>query len=122
MNQVLLVFLGGGLGTICRYGIGKWLTTSAETDFPFGTFIANILACLLLGYFISILSKNEIHPGWSLLLATGFCGGFSTFSTFALEKYNLFASGHHILALSYIGASMIAGLIAIFIGIKLGTF
>ena len=83
MKQLLLVFIGGGFGSVLRFVIGKWLNNT-ENGIPYGTFAANILGSLLIGIILGLAAKNEtLSQGQTLLLATGFCGGFTTFSTFA---------------------------------------
>jgi len=119
MYNLLLVFLGGGLGSLCRYAIGQYLTS--ESPFPLGTMIANLLACLVLGVLLGFQLKDNLHQNHSLLLMTGFCGGFSTFSTFSSESLNLFQNNQVGTALIYIGASIILGLLAVYIGYKVQT-
>ena len=114
----ILVFLGGGLGSLFRYGIGLYFSTY-ETDFPYGTFVSNFLACLILGVLIGIQLKENLQPQHALLFMTGFCGGFSTFSTFSGESLKLFQNQQYALALIYIGGSIILGLLAVYLGIKL---
>lgn len=118
MQEWLYVFLGGGLGSLCRYWIGLQFT-SANTNFPLGTLLANFIACLILGFLLGIQIKNNLSTQMSLLLMTGFCGGFSTFSTFSAEILDLFQSQHYATALSYVGVSLLIGLVAIYIGLKL---
>jgi CrcB protein len=101
-----------------RYGIGLYFS-SMETDFPIGTFIANFLACLILGVLVGMQLKNNLQSNYSLLLITGFCGGFSTFSTFSNESFRLFENQQYGLGMLYIGGSVIIGLIAIYLGIKM---
>ena len=85
MKQFLLVFLGGGFGSGLRYIIGKYLN-STETGIPYGTFAANIIGSLLIGIILGLAAKNDaLSQNQTLLLATGFCGGFTTFSTFATK-------------------------------------
>ncbi len=116
MHNWLYVFFGGGLGSLFRYGIGKYFAN--VTILPFGTFIANILACFLLGTLLAMEVKQEIHQPQLLLLATGFCGGFSTFSTFSAEALFIGRDQHMGWALLYIGISVIFGLLAIYLGYK----
>ena len=77
------MFTTGGLGTLCRYGIGR-LTHGLA--FPWGTFIVNMLGCFLFGVLVEVLSSNRLSPEWKPLLLTGFLGGFTTFSAFAFEN------------------------------------
>jgi len=119
MNLVW-VFVGGGLGSICRYAIARWMI-NYKLDFPIGTFIANIISCIILGYFIGISLKDGFSDNQKLLLMTGFCGGFSTFSTFSAESFQLIQNGHLGTAFLYIGASILVCLICIWLGIKLST-
>lgn len=87
MKQLALVFLGGGLGSVLRYFFSKFLN-NPETGIPFGTFAANILGSLLIGIILGLALKNEtLSQNTVLFLATGFCGGFTTFSTFAYENH-----------------------------------
>ena len=118
MQSLILIFLGGGMGSLLRYGIGQYFT-SYNSTFPVGTFLSNILASLVLGFLIGIQIKNNLNTNMALLFMTGFCGGFSTFSTFSAETLKLFQNNQIATALIYVGGSIICGLIAVYIGIKL---
>lgn len=122
MKQLLLVFIGGGTGSILRYLIGKFLNNS-ETGIPYGTFTANILGSLLIGIILGLAAKNEsLSQDHTLLLATGFCGGFTTFSTFAYENHIFLKSGDFTSFAFYTIASFIFGFLAVFAGIYLIKF
>ena len=111
----LYVFIGGGLGSIIRYAISLLLKKSNYT-FPLATLIANIAACLILGYFIGMLAKGNLSESQKLLLMTGFCGGFSTFSTFSAETLTLFESGNIAYGIGNIILSVSICIICIIIG------
>lgn len=117
MKPLLLVFLGGGLGSTLRYGLSKYLN-STITGIPYGTFAANILGSLLIGIILGIAAKNDsISQNTMLLLATGFCGGFTTFSTFAYENHVFLKSGDFGMFALYTIASFVIGFGAVFLGI-----
>jgi CrcB protein len=116
MKQLLFVFVGGGFGSVLRYVIGKWLNNS-ENGIPYGTFAANILGSLLIGVILSYAAKNDvISQNHTLLLATGFCGGFTTFSTFAYENHVFLKSGDFTSFAFYTIASFVIGFLAVFAG------
>ncbi len=122
MKQLLLVFLGGGLGSVLRYLIGKTLNTDT-TSFPVGTFTANVLGSLLIGFVLGLALKNStITQNQTLLIATGFCGGLTTFSSFAHENYVLLKSGDLLSLVLYSTFTFIAGIIAVFGGMYLVRF
>lgn len=122
MKQFVLVFIGGGLGSVCRYLIAKFLNNSA-TEIPYGTFVANILGSFLIGLIFGLATKNEaLNPNQTLLLATGFCGGFTTFSTFAYENHLFLKSGDFVTFGIYAVASLTLGLCAVFLGMYLVKF
>jgi len=113
--EYLAIFIGGGTGSLVRFGISKWLGTT-ESGFPIGTFAANILACLVLGIAFNYLAeKSSIHVAHKSLVLIGFCGGFSTFSTFSNETLLLIQGGEWGMALLYIALSVgsCVGLLAI---------
>ncbi|MEL6671367.1 MAG: fluoride efflux transporter CrcB [Bacteroidota bacterium] len=113
MSVLLAIFLGGGLGSLARYGISVWLGKHSS-GFPTGTLVANILACILLALVWSYAQKH-IHMNEQLkaMLMVGFCGGFSTFSTFSFETFALLQEGAYGLALLYVGTSVLACLAVI---------
>jgi fluoride exporter len=117
MKQLLLVFIGGGFGSTLRFVFGKFLNNQ-ESGFPFGTFLANILGSLLIGIILGYAAKNDaLTENHTLLLATGFCGGFTTFSTFAYENHVFLKSGDFTSFAFYTIASFVVGFLAVFAGI-----
>ena len=119
MKNLLLVFVGGGFGSVLRYGIGKFLNGS-QNGIPYGTFAANVLGSLLIGILLGFAAKNAaISQSQTLLLATGFCGGFTTFSTFAYENHIFLKSGDFTSFAIYTIATFIIGFLAVFLGIWL---
>ena len=119
MKQLILVFIGGGFGSVLRYALGKYLN-SQEGGIPFGTFSANILGSLLIGIILGLAAKNETLTGnQTLLLATGFCGGFTTFSAFAYENHMFLKAGDFTNFALYTIGSFVVGFLAVFLGLFL---
>lgn len=122
MKNLALVFIGGGTGSMARYLLGKFLNNST-TGIPYGTFLANILGSLLIGLILGYFVKSEnLSQETTLLLATGFCGGFTTFSTFAYESHLFLKSGDFISFAAYALASIVVGFAAVFLGMWLVKF
>ena len=104
----LYIFLGGGLGSIARFGTSRLTERLVSTSFPLGTLIANLLACALLAIFVILANKSDADWMKPLLLV-GFCGGFSTFSTFGNETFMLLDSGNTLYAVLNILISVVVG-------------
>ena len=118
MKEVLLVFFGSGLGGVLRFGLGKWISMFHDHHFPLGTFIVNVLACLAVGFVIGLADyKQVISAQTRLFLVMGFCGGFSTFSTFSSENLTLFQQGHYVSLVAYILMSVLLCTAATFGGL-----
>jgi CrcB protein len=114
MNNVLLVFLGGGLGSIARFGIGAFVGSNFKSVFPIATFCSNVISCLILALTIVFFSERLIsNPSLRMFIIVGFCGGFSTFSTFSFETLELMRSGNVMIAVAniLISISVCIGLI-----------
>jgi len=117
MKQALMVFVGGGFGSVARYFLGRWLN-NMETAIPYGTMLSNVLGSFLVGFILGYLAKStNISDTQSLLLATGFCGGFTTFSTFAYENHVFLKNGDYLSFLPYTLGSLILGFVAVFLGL-----
>ena len=116
MKHVLLVFIGGGTGSVLRYLVGKILNNSTQ-GFPWGTFSVNIIGSLLIGILMGMALKNSsLSENQTLLLVTGFCGGFTTFSAFAYENQVFLKEGDFTNFFIYTLGSIGLGLLAVFLG------
>lgn len=114
---LLIIFIASGLGGILRYAIQLFFKPYS-LNFPTGTFIVNILGCLLIGAFYAFAEKNNmLSQEWRLALTTGFCGGFTTFSAFAYENMALLKTGNYTTFFLYTAGSVILGIFAVFAGI-----
>ena len=120
IKNLLLVGLGGGIGSIARYLCQKWFNENYPHPFPWGTFLVNLIGCFLIGVFYAATEKSTVlSPQTRLLLIAGFCGGFTTFSTFAFENMNLLRSGDLLYFSVYIIASVVLGIAGVFAGIAI---
>lgn len=117
MKEFIIVGIGSFFGGGLRYAVGRIVDAGASTVFPLSTFVVNIVGCLLIGMLTTIaLRQGWLTPTVRLLLITGFCGGFTTFSTFISENVNLCSSGHQLMSLAYMSASIIVGIAAFWLG------
>jgi fluoride exporter len=116
-NNVLLVGLGGAAGSIGRYLCQRWVNEYYQHSFPLATFLVNVTGCLLIGVLYALGERgNILSQSTRLLLVTGFCGGFTTFSTFAFENMNLLRTGNHFYFLLYAIGSVVLGVAAVYAG------
>jgi CrcB protein len=117
MKEAILVFMGGGAGSLLRYLAQSWVGKWYQSQFPWGTFLINISGCLLIGFLLGIIDRQTTPATeWKLLLVTGVCGGYTTFSTFSNEGLTLFKQGYYTYFFTYILGSVILGLLATFAG------
>lgn len=117
---MLMVAMGGAVGSAMRYLTSKVIQDWLPNAFPYGTFVVNLLGCLVIGILYGLVDQNMLgNNHLKLLLITGFCGGFTTFSTFSNESLSLVQQGHLSYAVLYVGGSVCLGMMMVLIGIKL---
>ena len=116
LKKLLLVAIGGGLGSVARFSISL---LQKNYQFPFGTLIVNLIGSFLIGFIMAISLLKNNFDNWRLLLVTGICGGFTTFSAFSWECFELFQQQRYLTAFSYIIVSIIIGIAATYLGFSL---
>lgn len=120
MKDILLVGIGGFIGSVARYKLGGLvLHLAAQQRFPYSTFAVNVFGCLVMGLLAGAATRYEVFgPGTRLLLFTGVLGGFTTFSAFGLEATQLIRRGEFWIAALYAGSSVVLGIAAVWVGIR----
>lgn len=120
-QKILNLVIGSVAGGFARYALAGWVQVRADSVFPYGTLIVNLIGCLLIGFFDSLMEyKYLMTPNDRILLMTGFCGAFTTFSTFILETSNLWKDGEKWPACANVLASVTLGIIVFRLGVMLG--
>lgn len=119
-RAIILVGLGGGIGSVFRYLTSVVVTRYLQTIFPLATFMVNVSGCLIMGVLLGLFERQQItSPDLKFLFITGFCGGYTTFSSFASDNISLFQSGNSPTAFLYIAASILLSLLAVWLGLSL---
>jgi CrcB protein len=121
VRNIILIGIGGFIGSCLRFYSSQFFQ-SKSSEFPSGTFIVNLAGCFLIGLFFGLMQKFTFSSEWKLFIATGLLGGFTTFSAFSFESFQLFREGQLMLALSYIFSSIVFGLALTFAGYSLVKF
>lgn len=118
LKTILYIALGGAIGSVLRYLTSILVAKYWSNQFPLATLLTNVLGCFLIGFLIGVLEKNNLaNSSLKWLLVTGFCGGFTTFSTFGYENISLFQSNNAAMAFGYIALSVLLGLFAVWLGL-----
>lgn len=115
----LAVAAGGAAGALARYYFSAWLMSQSAGPFPLGTFAVNVLGCLLIGFLYPL--GDSLSPEGKALLTSGFLGAFTTFSTFSLEIWTLWAGKQPLTGCGYLAASLVCGILSVLLGIRLGN-
>lgn len=116
----LSIFLGGGLGSLTRYSISRFIPY--DGGMPWATFVANLTACMILGYMMGDVKSSQWSDSYRLMIMTGFCGGLSTFSTFSAESFTLIEEGNAFIAMTYIVISLVLCLVGILLGYQISKY
>ena len=117
LNSMIIAGLGGFIGTCLRFLTGKLCHMIAVTTFPWGTFIVNIVGSFLIGILFALAEKGGvISPAMNVFLITGFCGGLTTFSSFADDMYLLLTQRHWLVFVLYAGLTFMLGLLMVCLG------
>jgi CrcB protein len=120
LQKYLYIAVGGALGALARYGVGVFVTGRMGTKFPYGTFVINMTACVIIGFSLTFLSRRAgLNQAWRYLIPVGFVGAYSTFSTYEWETLSTLRSGAFSLAALYAFSSLVLGLVAVWCGILL---
>ena len=118
MGNYIAIFIGGGVGSIVRYALSRWIYVLSNSTFPVGTLVVNIISCFILGIFLGLVTdKYLINPVIKTFVVVGFCGGFSTFSTFSYETLELMRLGQYFYALANILLSVVVCIVCTWGGI-----
>ncbi len=120
MQKYLFIATGGALGSLARYGVGSFVANRMGTRFPYGTFVINLTACLIVGFSLTWLGRRtDVNPAWRFLFPIGFVGAYSTFSTFEWETFTNLQIGAFLIAALYVSLSFLLGLLAVWLGVLL---
>ena len=123
LEQYLLIAVGGAVGSCLRYWLGSHIASRYGTAFPWGTFVINVTGSLVIGVFLALtLERAPIDPRWRFLVAVGFCGGYTTFSTFTYETAQLLQGRGLVLAVANVVLSAVVGIAAVFGGAALSRW
>jgi len=122
-NIYLYIAAGGAFGAVARFFLSTWVYNRTQQNFPYGTFLVNLVGCFLLGLFYTIfLQKSAVNPQIRSMITVGFLGAFTTFSTFSLETLNIIKEGNIGIGLLYVGSSIFLGILFVWLGIGVANF
>ena len=122
MQKYFYIALGGTLGSLARFWVGSAVASRMGTRFPYGTFVINITACIIIGFSLTYLGRHaELNPAWRFLVPIGFVGAYSTFSTFEWEMFTNLQSGAFLIAALYVALSFLLGLVGVWFGVRVAT-
>ncbi|HRN48045.1 MAG TPA: fluoride efflux transporter CrcB [Niabella sp.] len=117
LKVLLAIGTGSFLGGISRFLLSRFVQNQVISSFPYGTFVVNIIGCFIIGILYGLFEKDQLlSPEWRMFLTVGFCGGFTTFSTFAGENYSLLKDGNFMYLALYASLSVFLGIMAVWLG------
>jgi CrcB protein len=117
LQKYILIAVGGALGSLARYLVATAVMQRLGNRFPYGTFIINLTACVIIGFSLTLLNRRTgLDPAWRFLIPIGFVGAYSTFSTFEWEIFTSLQTGAFLIAALYVSLSVLLGLIAVWLG------